>query len=249
MKRLLPCLLALLLVPAAAPADSWAQTNQPLAKPDGWRQLVTGTPFALGEPEDAETPGGVAYTRIPYGSYPILDGSTVAVPMAMEFARQHLGLSELDVTGFVSFSTTHHAYENLIGRQPNGAPMLPTTGAVMDSARPVDLVLATAPSEAEHAMADAAGVTLVMQPVCHDAFVFITHVDNPVDSLTQDEIRAIYTRRVTNWAEVGGEDAEITAYQREAGSGSQTAMEEMVMRGEEMTVKGRNLYESTKCRS
>ena len=54
-----------------------------------------------------------------------------------------------------------------------------------------------------------------------------------MDSLTEEQIRDIYTGRIENWKEVGGTNHWILAYQRPHGSGSQTAMEEMVMQGEE----------------
>jgi len=180
------------------------------------------------------TVGGQAVYEMPFGAYPSLDGSTVAVPMAMEFARQHLDLPDADVESFVFFSTTHHAYEHLIQKTPNGAALIPSEAAAMDAAHPVDLILATEPSEEERAMAAEYGVTLVMKPVCHDAFVFITHADNPIDNLSLDQIRRIYAGEITNWREVGGHDAPIMAYQREENSGSQTAMEQLVMQGAEM---------------
>ena len=56
--------------------------------------------------------------------------------------------------------------------------------------------------------------------------MFITHKDNPIDSLTIEQIQSIYSGKITNWNQVGGEDLEIKAYQREGNSGSQTAMEQ-----------------------
>ena len=49
-----------------------------------------------------------------------------------------------------------------------------------------------------------------------------------------EQIQKIYTGEITNWSSVGGEDAEIIAYQREANSGSQNLMEKMVMKGLKM---------------
>lgn len=233
---------SILLLPLAGIADAWQQINQPVGKPDAWQQIVLQTRFSLGQAAVKTTPNGVDFMQIGYGTYPSLDGSTVAVPMAVEFARQHLMMAEADLAGFVSFSTTHHAYENLINRRPNGAPMLAAQNAVMDGTHPVDLIIATEPSKEELALAEAKGVALVAKPVCYDAFVFITHVDNPVDSLTIEEIRGIYAGRITDWSEVGGLPMEIRAYQREQNSGSQTAMENLVMQGEAILSKGRSFY-------
>jgi phosphate transport system substrate-binding protein len=74
----------------------------------------------------------------------------------------------------------------------------------------------------------------VQKPVCRDAFVFITGKGNPVDSLTLEQVRDIFSGKITNWKQVGGRSEAIRAYQREPGSGSQTGMEELVMRGAPM---------------
>ncbi|MDR0897076.1 MAG: substrate-binding domain-containing protein [Oscillospiraceae bacterium] len=219
------------LAAVATAEGSWGHISEDLDRPAGWQRLVEESAFPLGARTPIGMAGDVALYEMGYGSYPSIDGSTVCVPMAMEFARQHLGFSDSDLQGFVFFSTTAHAYTHLIEKTPNGSAMLPSQSAAMDASRPVDLVLGTAPSEAQKAQAAAGGVELVVTPVCLDAFVFITHRDNPVQSLTIDQIRGIYSGQITNWREVGGADAEITAYVREANSGSQTAMEELVMQG------------------
>lgn len=51
-------------------------------------------------------------------------------------------------------------------------------------------------------------------PVAWDAIVFITHPSNPVDSLTTQQARDIYTGKITNWSEVGGKNAPINLYVR-----------------------------------
>ena len=67
-----------------------------------------------------------------------------------------------------------------------------------------------------------------------DGFVFLVNKENKVDSLTLEQIQKIYTGEITNWSNVGGENEEIVAYQREANSGSQNLMEKMVMQGLKM---------------
>ncbi len=62
------------------------------------------------------------------------------------------------------------------------------------------------------------------EPVAGEGFVFVVNKDNPVDTLTVDQIKGIYSGQITNWKEVGGNDAEIIAYQRNADSGSQNYM-------------------------
>lgn len=62
-------------------------------------------------------------------------------------------------------------------------------------------------------------------PIGDEAFVFFTHKDNPVDSLTIEQVKGIYSGQITNWKEVGGKNIPIKAYQRNSGSGSQSMME------------------------
>jgi len=62
------------------------------------------------------------------------------------------------------------------------------------------------------------------EPVAGEGFVFVVNKDNPVDTLTVDQLKGIYSGKITNWKDVGGHDAEILAYQRNSDSGSQNYM-------------------------
>lgn len=216
---------------AGTTSGSWGQINQPISRTKGWVRYVDNSPFCLGEKSVLEAEPEPSVYQQSYGTYPSIDGSTVAVPMAIEFARQHLDISDIDAESFVFFSTTHSAYMNLIEKKPNIASQLITQNTILDESQAVNLVIATEPSDEELQAAEVAGVSLIVQPVCLDAFVFITHKDNPVESLTIDQIQKIYTGEITSWEAVGGEDILIEPYEREKNSGSQTAMENFVMKG------------------
>lgn len=214
---------------------SWSQINQAVQRSKDWQQLVENSEFQLGERRikgSWNVPSGKEdYYEIEFGTYPSLDGSTVVVPMAVEFARQHLKLSDEDANDFASFSTTHYAYENLILKKPNTLGMIRTSNTFLDERHPVDLIIATEPSDEEVNLAKIENVELILEPVCYDAFVFITHKDNAVDNLTIEQIQKIYSGEITNWEEVGGDNQKIKAFQREENSGSQTAMVNLVMKG------------------
>lgn len=93
-----------------------------------------------------------------------------------------------------------------------------------------DIILrSTTASPDEKAAAETAGVTLIETPVALDAFVFLKHAGNPVQSLTIEQIRKIYTRQITGWSEVGGNNAPMTVYTRPRNSGSEEALRELVM--------------------
>lgn len=217
---------------AAAPAaesGSWSQINQSLARGEDWVRIVSlPGEFQLGEARPLE--GSPDLMIADWGSYPSMDGSTVCVPLAMELARQWLDLQEEDLNGFVNFSTTPVAYERLTEGKANPMVTIVSRKTMMDDAHPVDLVLGTGPNADERAAAEKAGKELVMVPFCCDAFVFLVNSENPVRSLTVDQIRRIYSGRIKLWSDVGGDEkSTIAPYQRPHGSGSQTAMEELVM--------------------
>ncbi len=61
--------------------------------------------------------------------------------------------------------------------------------------------------------------------LAYDGIAVIVHPDNPVNDLTIDELARIYTGKITNWKELGGEDAAIVVIGREAGSGTRDGFE------------------------
>ncbi len=143
-----------------------------------------------------------------------IDGSTATIPITAELVRQYCAPEDDKVIYYVDHNTTGPAYEKLIKGEDEK-----------------NIILVTEPSDDELEMARKNDVELDVTPIALDGFVFITHKNNPVDSLTVEQIQGIYSGAITNWKEVGGNDEAITAYQREANSGSQTAMENLVMKG------------------
>jgi len=83
----------------------------------------------------------------------------------------------------------------------------------------------------EKAYAAEKGVTLIETPVALDALVFITHPDNPLKTITHEQLVDIYSARIKNWNQVGGQDLKIMPLIRNQNSGSQELMESLVMNG------------------
>jgi len=67
--------------------------------------------------------------------------------------------------------------------------------------------------------------------IAKDGLAIIVNPNNPVDNLSLDQLRGIYTAEYTNWKQFGGPDARIHVITREEGSGTRSAFEEMVMDG------------------
>ena len=68
------------------------------------------------------------------------------------------------------------------------------------------------------------GIDLGKLEITREGFVFLINKNNPVKSLTIEQIKDIYSGKITNWNQVGGDDAPINAFQRNRDSGSQIRM-------------------------
>jgi len=65
--------------------------------------------------------------------------------------------------------------------------------------------------------------------IARDGIAIVAHPDTKVSDLTVEQVRDIFSGKVTNWKEFGGEDQNIVVVSREEGSGTRAAFEEMVM--------------------
>ena len=86
-----------------------------------------------------------------------------------------------------------------------------------------DIIFVAPPSTEQLEMAEKSAVEFRYTPIGKEAFVFFVNVQNPVDSLTVEQLRGIYSGEITNWKQVGGNEEPIQPFQRNANSGSQTA--------------------------
>ena len=85
--------------------------------------------------------------------------------------------------------------------------------------------------ERENALAN--GSEPVEFVIARDAIAVIVHLDNPVDHLTLQQISDIYSGKLTNWSQVGGEDRPIVRLSRETNSGTHVYfLEEVIRLGE-----------------
>lgn len=66
--------------------------------------------------------------------------------------------------------------------------------------------------------------------IARDAIAVIVHQDNPIDSLTLQQISDIYSGNINNWQEIGGEDRIIVRLSRETNSGTHIYFLEKVLR-------------------
>jgi len=150
------------------------------------------------------------------GNFPRLDGATSAYPIYAAVANEVFDVSSKEeLRRFLSVSRTAEAYSRLISGE-------------------VDMIFVLQPSDEQLKAAEDARVELHFTPIARDGFVFFVNSRNPVSGLSIEQIRDIYRGNITNWQEVGGNDRRIMPIQRPANSGSQTAMINDVMLGEEL---------------
>ena len=166
------------------------------------------------EPEVKEVQENIEELKLTEDEFPKVDGATAMLPMIGQITKYMFGYTDEQAQKFLDENThgnTAQVYKKLINKE-------------------LDLIFVSEPSDDIIRQAQEAGVEFEMQGIGYDGFVFIMNKQNSVDSLTLEQIQKIYTGEITNWKEVGGEDAQIIAYQREPNSGSQNLMEKMVMK-------------------
>ncbi len=76
--------------------------------------------------------------------------------------------------------------------------------------------------------ADEQNLGLKEHTIALDGIAVVVNPENPVNGLTVEQITDIFSGKITNWQEVGGNDQEILLVSREAGSGTRDAFEELM---------------------
>ena len=136
---------------------------------------------------------------------PILDGATALYPLYSTFAQAVYPNKTYNLyNSEVMCNNTILAYNQLIHRT-------------------VDVIFVAPPSKQQLENAEKGEVTFNMTPIGKEAFVFFVNAHNPVDNLTVEQLRAIYSGKIKNWEELGGNNEPIRPFQRNEGSGSQSA--------------------------
>lgn len=149
--------------------------------------------------------------------FPALDGSTACIPLMAQMMADTTGRDLVEAQSTISVSTTAYAWENF-GLYDTDTQML---------------VVYEAPDYVKKELEEAKA-ELESKPIGRDALVFIVNENNPVKSLTQQQLRDIYAGKITNWKDVGGQDLDIVAFQRGEDSGSQTLFKKLLIQDGEL---------------
>jgi len=207
MKRILCTLLILALLTAGCAEHPLATVGPTVPSTPSVTEAVETLPPRTVPPTTLPVVSDeVLYLR---DNLPTMDGSTSLIPLEAGIRAALFGKSMEEATRDVSHTTSWSSFYNL------------TDGTV-------DLVFSVPLSAEQKVTAEQQGITLETVPIAMEGFVFVVNTENPVDKLTQQQLRDIYSGKITNWKEVGGLDEEIIAYQRNRDSGSQNFMIEFM---------------------
>ena len=161
--------------------------------------------------------------------YPKVDGSTALLPLMAQVRSNALGISLEEAENDTICSKTNFAWDRLFNKNADV------------------LIVGEMPNEVREELEfqnknKSVKQQLIYAPIRREGLVFIVNKSNPVENITKQQLIDIYTGKITNWKELGGNDAKIEAFQREEKSGSQTIFRKILMKGIEPEVKEKMYY-------
>jgi len=149
------------------------------------------------------------------GFLPVIDGATALYPLYASFVMavypegDYPNYDSPDVDHPLGCTRTANAFGNLVAGR-------------------CDIVFLMGVSDDQREYAKSHGVEIRETPVGREAFGFIVNALNTVSGLSSQQVRGIYSGKITNWSEVGGERSPIRLYGRPEDSGSYTALLEVM---------------------
>ena len=88
---------------------------------------------------------------------------------------------------------------------------------------------------------DRYNTTGVEIPVARDGLSVYVGAQNPVNELSLDQLKLVFTGKITNWKELGGPDAKIIVYSRENSSGTYVFFKEHVLKNADYTPRAQTM--------
>ena len=149
-------------------------------------------------------------------NFPYMGGSLAAQPLGEAVVAIALGVSRQEAGEYMLFegSTTAN-YRALVDGRFN-------------------ILLAYEPSPEAISYAQEQGFEWEATAIGRDALVFIVNQDNPVDNITDAQVREVYSGKISSWQELGGLNSPIIPYQRNKESGSQTLFDKLIDLGDDL---------------
>jgi len=139
------------------------------------------------------------------GDLPVIDGAAAVVPVYSAFMNAVYPAEVNGVKTELQYNNTQVGYRLLADKK-------------------IDVFFGAYPSESQIAYAKKKGTEFEYTEIGKEGFVFIVNKENPIESLTEEQIKGIYSGKIKNWKELGGNSESIKAFQRNEGSGSQSML-------------------------
>lgn len=190
--------------------------------------------FTISNPQNNLIDSNADYVyEVSYGSYPIITTELDATRLTTAYAMSILDMTYDEAISFTSQDKTvlPHLVKYTVERNKNLGIDVDSDGKVTQT------ILNTKTEYADISIVSSDGLISLMyyagecatDIVCknfvNDAVVIFTSIDNPVDSISKKELKAIYNGEIEDWSELGGEDEEICKYERCKYSSAQKAFD------------------------
>ena len=153
-------------------------------------------------------------------NYPRIDGSTSTLALVQEIYKEVYKYVGYDLSNLPQeASKTVPSYEKLISKQ-------------------VDMIFVPYASQEILNKALKSNVKLEFHAISLEALIFITAKDNSAQNITKEQVKKIYIDYgINNWKEIGGPDKELIPLCRNADSGSQSQLDNLILMGKPMNKK------------
>ncbi len=142
---------------------------------------------------------------------PIMDGALALYPIYASLAQNVYDRDAYEANkDSVMFTNTLKAYDGIISGER-------------------DVIFVAGASEKQAEKAASVGAELVFTPIGKEAFVFLVGKNNPIDNITTEQIKNVYSGKTAMWSTLGWKGGgKIIAFQRPEGSGSQTGLQQIM---------------------
>ena len=183
------------------------------SKPDAETTAAAETTEQPATVEEVKPVGNFTFTK---ENFPVVGGSLALKPFGQALTATVLGIPrDGAIDPEIWEGSTTYKYQQFVDGE-------------------IELLLAYEPSEEAIEYAKSKGFEWEITAIGADALVFICSNQNPVQNLSMEQIKQIYSGEITNWKQVGGNDAPMAAYQRNRDSGSHTLFDKLINLGDKL---------------
>lgn len=143
-------------------------------------------------------------------SFPKLNGSSYTIPLEATAKAEISDKSQEENEIGISHSTEDEAFEDLLGEK-------------------CDAIFVSHLSDEQEMEAAAKNIDLTSEVVAREGLAIVVNSSNPVNDITSDQLADIFTGKIKNWKDVGGNDEKIEVYHNKKESGTYEYMQELML--------------------